>query len=171
VLGKSNEIACIVENSEYIKILIALATNDTNSIVNYVIVVIIMRKVKKEAAWILSNCTANSSFEQIASMIQNGVLNCFSDLLGYNMNIIKEIALQGLMNILERILAHVQKNDLTEIPFLVEFENCVEKVISLETHLDESVSAKATIVAICLNKLFGIDGDYSESDNDSVLDT
>ena len=130
-----------------------------------------MRKVKKEAAWILSNCTANSSFEQIASMIQNGVLNCFSDLLGYNMNIIKEIALQGLMNILERILAHVQKNDLTEIPFLVEFENCVEKVISLETHLDESVSAKATIVAICLNKLFGIDGDYSESDNDSVLDT
>ena len=59
-------------------------------------------EIKREAAWVLSNATAQGKIEDVHGLVQVGMLNCFVKLL--DLDDVKTIAvvLEALNNILKK---------------------------------------------------------------------
>jgi len=130
--GNPQQIETIMGVGEYVEKIITIALKD-------------IPEVKREASWILSNATKNSNPEQIARMVQSGVLDCFVALLDGEDAKTTEVVLEGLNNILNwgAVLANQQKS--SENFFLIELENKggVKKIEDLQTHPNNEVYLKA----------------------------
>ena len=95
--------------------------------------------------WILSNATKGSTPQQFTRIIQQGVLECFVQLLDSVDAKTVEVALQGISNILDMGVLIARQNESVENLFLVELENreAIKKIEKLQYHSNYEVYQKS----------------------------
>jgi len=129
--GTPQQIQCVIDDKENIAMLITLASSD-------------ITEVKREAAWVLSNATNHGTAEQVNSLVENGVIDCFVGLLDCPDSKTVIVVLEGINNILT-MGAEVAKQFRRENPFLAELETkgAVPKIEKLQEHPSHEVYTKA----------------------------
>lgn len=91
-------------------------------------------QTKKEAAWALSNLTLSGNREQVATLIQEGVIPPFCDLLTCNDSQVLQVVLDGINNMLK--MAGLQVEGLANM-----IEECggLDKIEALQNHENNDI--------------------------------
>lgn len=91
-------------------------------------------QTKKEAAWALSNLTLSGNRDQVATLIQEGVIPPFCDLLACNDNQVIQVVLDGINNMLR--MAGPQVEGLANM-----IEECggLDKIEALQNHENHDI--------------------------------
>lgn len=116
-------------------------------------------RAQKEAAWAITNLTSGGSIQQLAKLIQAGVLPPFCNLLeAKDWNIIV-VVLDGLTNIL-----HTAKKmgELDRVAIMIEEIGGLNKLEALQNHENEQVYQKSLAM---------VDAFFSERDTEEAIIT
>lgn len=97
--------------------------------------------VKKEAAWAISNATSGGTMEQIQYLVSQGCIPPLCNLLNVQDFRIIIVALEGLENIL-RVGERLAVGGLNQYALFVEEAEGVDKIESLQTHINEEIYSK-----------------------------
>lgn len=106
-------------------------------------------KSQKEAAWAVTNLTSGGTVEQIAHMVQLGVLKPLCDLLSAKDAKVIRVLLDALSNVLN---AAEQIGQSETVALMVEQEGGVDKIEQLQQHENEDVYHAALSI---IDKYFG----------------
>jgi len=106
-------------------------------------------KSQKEAAWAVTNLTSGGTLEQIAHLVQLGVLKPLCDLLSAKDTKVIRVLLDALSNILN---AAEQIGQSETVALMVEQEGGVDKIEQLQQHENEDVYHAALAI---IDKYFG----------------
>ncbi|EME31274.1 Importin subunit alpha-1b [Galdieria sulphuraria] len=98
--------------------------------------------VKKEAAWAISNATSGGTIEQMQYLVSQGCIPPLCNLLTVQDFRIIIVALEGLENIL-RVGERLAVGGLNQYALFVEEAEGVDKIESLQTHINEEIYSKA----------------------------
>jgi importin subunit alpha-4/3 len=112
---------------------------------------------KREAAWCINNLTLSGKREQVAYVLQLGVLQPFCQLLTTEDSQILVVVLDGISNILK--MASSNDDDLTAITQKIEECSGLDKIEELQNHPNEEIYKLAFDI---------IDNYFSEEDNDGL---
>jgi len=93
-------------------------------------------KSQKEASWAVTNLTSGGTVEQIAYMVQLGVLKPMCDLLGVKDAKIIRVLLDALNNILN---AADQIGQVDQVALMIEQEGGLDKIEALQQHENDDV--------------------------------
>lgn len=129
--GTPEQIQTVIENRENIALLITLASSD-------------ITEVRREAAWVLSNATNHGEPQQVAHLVENGVIDLFVSLLDCSDSKTVIVVLEGINNILNTG-GEIAKQTRGDNPFMAELESkgAVPKIEKLQEHPSHEVYTKA----------------------------
>lgn len=91
-------------------------------------------QTKKEAAWAISNLTISGNKEQVAKVVENGVISPFCDLLGVKDTQVVNVVLDGINNILK-----MAGEDVENICTMIEECGGLDKIEALQNHENEDI--------------------------------
>ncbi|XP_062566367.1 importin subunit alpha-4-like [Saccostrea cucullata] len=91
-------------------------------------------QTKKEAAWAISNLTISGNKEQVAKVVENGVISPFCDLLGVKDTQVVNVVLDGINNILK-----MAGDDVDRICTMIEECGGLDKIEALQNHENEDI--------------------------------
>lgn len=97
-------------------------------------------KAQKEAAWVVTNFTSGGSMTQIVSLVAQGVLPPFSNLLTAKDAKTVIVVLDGIANIMQTA---VKLNQVDELCQVIEEIGALDKIEELQNHENEQVYKKA----------------------------
>ncbi|KAJ9601420.1 hypothetical protein L9F63_000444 [Diploptera punctata] len=112
-------------------------------------------KSQKEAAWAVTNFTSGGSVQQLATLVQLGVLKPFCDILDSKDWKTVMVVLDGLNNILQ---AAEKMGEVDRLAIMIEECGGLDKLEHLQNHENEQVYQKA---------LSMIDAYFSDADNEN----
>ena len=98
-------------------------------------------KVRREAAWVLTNALMKCNMDQLMFMMQYGLLECLCNLLEDTRDAKKlEVAIEGLNNLLKKG-KEISSQRRCENPFISEFESRggLDKIQDLQKHENTEV--------------------------------
>ncbi|XP_014230579.1 importin subunit alpha-1 [Trichogramma pretiosum] len=98
-------------------------------------------KSQKEAAWAITNLTSGGNVQQLATLVQNGVLIPFCNLLDAKDFKCVLVILDGLTNILNTAM---KMGELENISIIIEEVGGLDKIETLQSHANEQVYLKAS---------------------------
>jgi hypothetical protein len=96
---------------------------------------------RREAAWCINNLSLSGKREQVAYVLQQGVLAPFCQLLSVEDGQILVVVLDGISNILK--LAAANENDLIALTSQIEECGGLDKIEELQNHRNEEVYKQA----------------------------
>ncbi|VDO98176.1 unnamed protein product [Soboliphyme baturini] len=120
-------------------------------------------QTQKEAAWAMSNVTISGTREQVAYMVQQGVIPPFCQLLGVSDTQVVHVVLDGLNNILK-----MAENESEQICRLIEECKGLDKIELLQTHENESIYRFAYDI---IDKYFLVDLQSSPPDESTMFES
>lgn len=91
-------------------------------------------QTKKEAAWAISNLTISGRKEQVAFVVENGVIPPFCDLLSVKDTQVVNVVLDGINNILK-----MAGNEVEHICQMIEECQGLDKIEQLQSHENEDI--------------------------------
>lgn len=91
-------------------------------------------QTKKEAAWAVSNVTISGTAEQVAYLVQQGILPPFCQLLGVRDSQVVQVVLDGLNNILR-----MAGDESSAICRIIEECGGLDKIEALQQHENEDI--------------------------------
>jgi hypothetical protein len=112
---------------------------------------------RREAAWCINNLSLSGKREQVAYVLEQGVLQPFCQLLSTDDPQILVVVLDGISNILK--MASSNYDDLISITSQIEECNGLDKIEELQSHRNEEIYKLAFEI---------IDKYFSEEDNEEV---
>ncbi len=92
---------------------------------------------RREAAWCINNLSLSGKREQVAYVLDQGVLQPFCQLLSTDDPQILVVVLDGISNILK--MASTNYDDLTVITNQIEECNGLDKIEELQSHRNEEI--------------------------------
>jgi hypothetical protein len=92
---------------------------------------------RREAAWCINNLTLSGKREQVAYVLQLGVLSPFCQLLSTDDPQILVVVLDGINNILK--MASSDENDLLAVTSQIEECSGLDKIEELQNHRNEEI--------------------------------
>jgi importin subunit alpha-4/3 len=92
---------------------------------------------RREAAWCINNLSLSGKREQVAYVLQQGVLEPFCQLLSTDDSQILVVVLDGISNILKMAAANEQ--DLDALTTQIEECSGLDKIENLQTHNNEEI--------------------------------
>jgi hypothetical protein len=92
---------------------------------------------RREAAWCINNLSLSGKREQVAYVLERGVLQPFCQLLGTDDPQILVVVLDGISNILK--MASSNYDDLISITSQIEECNGLDKIEELQSHRNEEI--------------------------------
>lgn len=92
---------------------------------------------RREAAWCINNLSLSGKREQVAYVLEQGVLQPFCQLLATDDPQILVVVLDGISNILK--MASSNYNDLVSITSQIEECNGLDKIEELQSHRNEEI--------------------------------
>ena len=92
---------------------------------------------RREAAWCINNLTLSGKREQVAYVLQQGVLSPFCQLLSTDDPQILVVVLDGISNILK--MAATNENDLVAVTSQIEECSGLDKIEELQNHRNEEI--------------------------------
>lgn len=112
---------------------------------------------RREAAWCINNLSLSGSREQVAFVLQQGVLVPFCQLLNTDDPQILVVVLDGILNILK--MASTNEDDLISLTAQIEECSGLDKIEELQNHRNEEIYKLAYDI---------IDRFFSEEDNEEL---
>jgi len=112
---------------------------------------------RREAAWCITNLSLSGKLEQVAYVLEQGVLQPFCDLLSIEDPQIMVVVLDGISNILK--MASNNYDDLASITAQIEECNGLDLIEHLQSHRNEEIYRLAFDI---------IDKYFSEEDNEQA---
>jgi hypothetical protein len=92
---------------------------------------------RREAAWCINNLTLSGKREQVAYVLQQGVLAPFCHLLNLDDPQIVVVVLDGISNILK--MASSNENDLAALTSQIEECGGLDKIEEMQSHRNEEI--------------------------------
>lgn len=92
---------------------------------------------RREAAWCINNLTLSGKREQVAYVLQQGVLSPFCQLLTTDDPQILVVVLDGISNILK--MAAANEEDLIAVTSQIEECSGLDKIEELQNHRNEEI--------------------------------
>lgn len=100
-------------------------------------------KSQKEAAWAITNLTSGGTTQQLAVLVQNGVLQPYCNLITSKDWRIVSVVLDGLINILN---AAEKIGEVDKVAYMIEEIGGLDKIEALQSHENEQIYMKALLI-------------------------
>lgn len=113
---------------------------------------------RREAAWCINNLTLSGKREQVAYVLQQGVLSPFCQLLSTDDSQILVVVLDGISNILK--MAASNEEDLIAVTSQIEECSGLDKIEDLQNHRNEEIYKLAFDI---------IDRYFTDEDNEELV--